>query len=189
MLATATARTCGSCTFCCKVMAVDELHKPVGKWCDHRVASGCSIYGQHPPSCQEFTCQWLGEPSMPAAFRPDRTKVVLTADDEGPRLIANCDPNNPMTWKREPIYSLLKRQAAITWRSNMTVMAKAGSRMWLITPTKEIDIGEVHDRAPMSIEKSGAGDAVVKVLPLIEEGLDVDDHLDKLRFSAAPHTS
>lgn len=27
-------RTCGSCTLCCKVMAITALKKPMNKWCE-----------------------------------------------------------------------------------------------------------------------------------------------------------
>lgn len=32
----AQARSCGACTFCCKVMMIEELQKPPGPWCEHR---------------------------------------------------------------------------------------------------------------------------------------------------------
>ena len=180
-------RTCGSCSFCCKVMSIDELDKPMGSWCVHRKGpSGCSIYGSHPHSCQVFACQWLLEPSMPHRFRPDQTKVVLTTDDDGPRLIANCDPSNALAWRREPIFTLLKRQAEATWASDATVIAKAGRRLWLITPTQELDLGEVDERAPMSILKARDGSASVTVLPPIPAADDVAEHLTKLRAAKPP---
>lgn len=181
MLTAIGERRCGDCTFCCKVMAIDELSKPVGVWCRHRSADGCSVYGDHPPSCKSFVCQWLMEPSFPTSFRPDKVKVVLTTDDDGPRLIANCDPNTPLTWRREPMYSFLKEQAARTWSSPMTVMAKAGSRLGLLTPTQEIDIGAVHDRSPLTVEKRNDGSAKVTVLPPIASDEDVATHLSRLR--------
>jgi hypothetical protein len=110
---TSVGKSCGPCTLCCKVMEIEELKKPVGSWCSHcEPGKGCTIYGSHPPSCQDFTCQWLLESSMPDEFRPDRARVaVLVADGEGPRLIARCDPSNPTAWQREPMYSTLKAQA------------------------------------------------------------------------------
>src|SRR3569833_40179 len=103
------ARACGSCTLCCKVMAIDELAKPAGTWCPNcSVGSGCRVYGAHPPSCRAFTCQWLVQPGLPDSYRPDRVKVVLALQEPGPVLVAHCDPATPVAWKREPIYSLLR---------------------------------------------------------------------------------
>ena len=71
------ARTCGTCTECCKTHPVDELKKRAGKWCQFRVkGQGCRIYGKHPKGCADFACQWLkghGEESD----RPDRTGIVI----------------------------------------------------------------------------------------------------------------
>lgn len=179
------SKVCGPCTFCCKVMSIEELNKPMGVRCPHQVAGkGCSIYGQHPPSCQAFACQWLLEPAMPHRFRPDLTKVVLDADSEGQRLIARCDPANPLAWRREPIYSLLKEQAAVTWGSEISVVAKAGLRLWFIAPRADIDLGEVSERAPLSIIKARDGTATVRVLPDIPDAESVEDHLARLNARA-----
>ena len=175
-------RECGACSFCCKVMAIDELKKPNGQWCEHRCSQvGCSIYRRHPASCKSFACQWLLEPTMPHRFRPDRSKVVLVYEAHEARLVAHCDPSNPLAWLREPIFSLLKQQARSTWYSNMHVVAKAGRKLWLITPTEQISLGEVHERSPIEIIKSRDGSAEVIVLPTINEGADIEDHLIDLR--------
>ena len=37
-------RQCGSCTLCCKLIPVEELHKAAGQRCQHvRAGKGCSI--------------------------------------------------------------------------------------------------------------------------------------------------
>jgi hypothetical protein len=151
-------RSCGPCTFCCKVMSIDELAKPVGTWCEHCTPGrGCAIYGQHPQSCRDFACQWLLEPDMPHRYRPDQSKVVLAAEGDGPRLVAHCDPANPTAWRRNPMYALLKQQARATWGTGATVVAKAGLRLWLIAPEQDIDLGEVDPRSPFKIEQTDGG--------------------------------
>jgi hypothetical protein len=174
-------KSCGSCNFCCKVMEIDELQKPFGEWCGYaKPGKGCSIYGEHPASCQAFSCQWLIEPEMPDEYRPDRTKVVLTADHDcgHDRLVANCDTNNPVAWRREPMYSLLKKQATISWGAGMIVVAKAGRRLWLITPSEDLDLGEVHERSPFLIEQlAETGKVKVTVLPPLAVGEDLEDRM------------
>jgi hypothetical protein len=42
-------RSCGDCTLCCKVMAVEALGKPAGSWCSHcKPGRGCLIYETRP---------------------------------------------------------------------------------------------------------------------------------------------
>jgi hypothetical protein len=163
------AKTCGPCTFCCKVMTVLELEKPGGQWCRHRVQGlGCGIYEARPGSCRGFECEWLADPSLPMKYRPDLSKVVLSDEVLQRRLMAHCDPANPLAWRREPVFSYLKQRAAQTWNSEVTVMAKAARRVWMITPTKAIDLGEIDGDAPLDITKFPDGDAKVVVLPTPE---------------------
>ena len=157
-------------------MKIVELQKPKGVWCAHRSGEkGCAIHGSHPPSCQMFACEWLRHPSMPRKFRPDQSKVVLTHDPEGMRLIAHCDLNNPLAWRREPIYSLLKDQAARTWASHFAVIAKAGIRLWLVTPKSDIDLGEIDDYMPYQVFKSADYTAYVKLVESVAAEADAGD--------------
>jgi hypothetical protein len=125
-------------------MQIDELNKPMGTWCPNcAVGSGCRIYASRPADCREFVCQWLITPDLPDAMRPDKVKVVLAMQDPGPGLMAHCDVANPMAWRKEPIYSLLKRYATQGWGTPMKALARAGDRLWLITPREDVDLGEV----------------------------------------------
>lgn len=163
----ARAKTCGPCTMCCRVMAVEELGKPGGVLCAHaRPGAGCGVYETRPHACRTFECVWLMDPEMPHRFRPDQTKVVLDQDPEGLRLIARCDPANPGAWRRQPIYAALKAYAAAHWGSGRIVLAVAGRRTWLITPTQELDLGEVTPDADLKITERPDGGVDVAVTPL-----------------------
>jgi hypothetical protein len=95
---------------CCKVIRVVELEKPAGVWCRHaQPGHGCSIYADRPTPCQVFQCLWLQEPETPDVLKPERAKVVLSSTET--KLIAHCDPADPTAWRREPMYSFLKRQS------------------------------------------------------------------------------
>jgi len=74
-------RSCGTCTLCCKVLAVDELKKPHGKWCAHcKTGQGCGIYDTRPAECRDFRCTWLtGVPPMYAMCL--REKDLMEATD------------------------------------------------------------------------------------------------------------
>lgn len=166
-----TGRTCGSCTFCCKVMEIEELGKPVGEWCTHcKPGKGCSIYGSRPKECAEFMCQWLADANLPDEFRPDRVRVMLGGDEWGNRYVARCDPANPMAWQKQPIYGVLKDTAKACWHTDMTVIVVAFKRTWLITPAADYDMGVVDPRSPIRIEKHLDGTATFEILPPLAPG-------------------
>jgi len=145
------SKSCGACTLCCKVMRIDALDKPSGTWCTHcAVGSGCKIYETRPGDCREFVCLWLSSPELPDALKPDRTKVVLAMQDPGPGMVAHCDLASPMAWRKEPVYSLLKRYATDGWGTARKALARAGDRVWLITPREDVDLGELAPGATYS---------------------------------------
>lgn len=149
-------------------MAIDELAKPQGVWCPHcRPGRGCDIYGAHPPTCQGFRCGWLVNQDFPAEARPDKSKVVLEIDSSGNRIIARCDPGHPLAWQRQPIYGQLKIWASRGWNAGQTVVAMTNRRLWLITPTTDIDAGEIGPYTPFAIQERNDGSIIVKVLPTI----------------------
>ena len=174
-MSTAPARTCGSCSLCCKVLKIEELQKPMGAWCPNfKAGSGCSVYGAHPPSCQTFQCLWLISPTMPDSARPDRCKVVLTIDDGGRRIIARADPAHPGAWRQQPLYGQLKHWAAEGWSKGRTIWAMVGRRMWLVAPGQDVDVGETDERSPLAYEQRPDGTIKVTVLPPLPEGEDYD---------------
>lgn len=107
---------------------------------------------------------------MPHRLRPDLSKVVLEVDTDGARLVARCDPANPLAWRREPIYSALKRYARQCWATGRMVIAVAHRRTWVIAPNADVDLGEVDERSPFSVEERLDGTVRVEVLPPLAEG-------------------
>lgn len=147
---------CGTCNFCCKVMQIDELAKPEGVWCSHCLPGrGCGIYADRPSSCREFSCQWLMTPQLPVSFRPDRAKVMLTMGADGATLFALCEPANPMAWRKEPIYALLKDRARQLRHLEYKVFARCGSRLWWVAPDKDVDLGHIGPDDAYHVELDG----------------------------------
>ena len=78
-------RACGGCTVCCTALPVDapQLRKQAGVDCPQcQVGEGCQIYASRPPVCAEFFCSWRALPKLSDDWRPDRSGVMVTFDDQ-----------------------------------------------------------------------------------------------------------
>ena len=164
-------RRCGACTRCCRTLAVSALQKPMNVWCDHcRVGAGCAIYPDRPEECRVFACQWLVDPGIPESLRPDRSGVVLHGEDDGRRLVARCDPDDPLAWRREPMLSGLMALARKVHGTGRQVLAVAGPRVWLIAASQIVDLGELEPDARISVEPMPDGTMQVRVAPPATSG-------------------
>lgn len=77
-----TARACGGCTLCCKLLPVHDkavgFHKEGNTRCQHqRHGKGCTIYERKPPSCATYSCRWLLGNDTADMPRPDRAHYVI----------------------------------------------------------------------------------------------------------------
>jgi hypothetical protein len=162
--AAASARTCGSCTLCCKLLGVTELEKPLNVWCVHcKPGGGCKIYDARPQSCRDFICGWLADDSLPDALRPDRAKVVLGVNPTATRVTATCDPAQPTAWRKAPVYPQLKAWATQFWGRGRLVTVRVGEILWLITPTRDVELGQIPMHADISVVDHPGGKLEVKV--------------------------
>ncbi len=109
-------RSCGSCSMCCKLLKVDAVESPRGSWCQHCKTGqgGCTIYEERPEVCSGFRCIWLTGVHAPhdVDFRPDRTKVVLAATEDGGAIEAHVDTDRPGAWKTGAYGRYLRRLSA-----------------------------------------------------------------------------
>jgi hypothetical protein len=149
-------RTCGSCTLCCKTVAVIELAKPAGSWCSHcRRSKGCTIYETRPAGCRDFHCEWMRSEKLGAEWRPDRAKFALMVTPTG-HLAACVDPAFPSAWRRPRYYQALRRWAreradnpSSSWPG---VDVWIGKRCILILPDGEKDLGIVASDEEVRID-------------------------------------
>jgi hypothetical protein len=108
----APGRRCGECSLCCKLLSVEALNKPAGRWCEHCLkSSGCSIYDRRPTQCERFHCGWLSNSNFGDEWYPRRSKMVVFAAGYENRLGIHVDPASPGAWRREPYFSQLKQLA------------------------------------------------------------------------------
>ena len=133
-------RPCGECGLCCKLIAVGEIGKPAGRWCQHfTIGKGCSIYSERPRACQSYQCIWTMMHSFGEEWRPDRAKFLM---DAGPDQIVICpDPGTPDAWRREPFYSRIRALSARTRQPFALVLVRQRGRMIVVFPETEIDLG------------------------------------------------
>jgi hypothetical protein len=97
-------RTCGDCTVCCTVMAIDkpEIQKEAGVTCRHCVG-GCTIYQTRPPLCREYHCGWRQLPMLDESWRPDRSGVFVELEEiEGQTGLSLVLVDNPLKIVRQP---------------------------------------------------------------------------------------
>ncbi|OKO83916.1 hypothetical protein AC629_21985 [Bradyrhizobium sp. NAS80.1] len=145
-------------------MAIEALAKPTNAWCPHcRPGRGCAIYATRPDECADFACLWLVNDLLDERWKPSRSKLVLTASDDGIEI--RCDPGSPNAWRREPYASDIRAWAKEGEMNDMTVVVIIGQRLILITPDHEFDLGAVgpDERIVRELEgKKVVGATVVK---------------------------
>lgn len=144
-------RKCGSCKLCCSALSVPELDKPNGVACEKLCSTGCSIYGEHPESCQTFGCAWLhGDGDV--SVRPDHIGAVLHIEHgnlgpNGRALVIYVDPKRPERYKKSRyIQKLVARfvrdgmGAVVVNGEHREILTLPGSRFdTVLRGTKELD--------------------------------------------------
>jgi len=152
------ARQCGDCALCCKVMAIEEIAKPAGRWCRQcKPGRGCLVYDARPAECRAFNCLWMVDARFGPHWKPNKSKLVLTTSEDGIEI--RCDPGVPDAWRREPFHGEIKRLATSGEMHDVTVLVITGERMMLVTPDREFDLGVVG--ADQRIVREMEGNRVV----------------------------
>src|SRR5882672_6567265 len=87
-----TARACGDCQLCCRLLPTEEIGKPALERCPHQKHGvGCAIYAKRPMSCSLWSCRWLMNDDTADLPRPDRAHYVI---DMIPDFVT-ATPNEP----------------------------------------------------------------------------------------------
>jgi hypothetical protein len=165
------ARTCGECTLCCKVMAIEELAKPVSSWCPHcKPGCGCLIHADRPAECRAFSCLWLVNEQLDERWKPSRSKLVLTTSEDGIEI--RCDPGFPDAWRKEPFRGQMHQWAISGETHDATVLVIIGPKMILVAPDREFDLGVVQpdERIVRELEGTRVVDAIAVKAADLEGG-------------------
>jgi hypothetical protein len=140
---TSAGRQCGECTLCCKIMAIEQLAKPVNSWCPHcKPGRGCLIYASRPNECRTFSCLWLVNDLLDERWKPSKSRLVLTTSEDG--IEVRCDPGFPGAWRREPFRNQIREWAVSGETHDVTVVIIVGGKMTLVTSEREFDLGVVR---------------------------------------------
>lgn len=151
----AAGRSCGTCTLCCKVLAIEELSKAHGVWCPHaKPGRGCAIYDTRPGSCREFHCGWLVSEGLSEAWFPASSKIVLMYVENG--VVAVVDAGRPDAWKAAPFYQQLKAWSAAFLQHDRQVLVRVGDRTIAVLPDEDADLGPMAPGARVIIETARA---------------------------------
>ena len=152
-LTPAPGKACGDCSLCCKTLVIPELNKPKDSWCPHYARGlGCDIYNDRPPSCRDFSCHWLIDPTLGPEWKPNKCKMVLHARDDA--LAVHVDPGAPQPWRREPFYSqLLEKSARNIDRGAMVLVIEHG-RTTIILPDRGVDLGVIGPGDQIALAKT-----------------------------------
>lgn len=124
-------KACGSCSFCCKVLEIEDFDKKAGVLCAHCAKmGGCAVYATRPQVCRDYQCRWKEERSLGPQLRPDRVGTLFMDDPDSDEYHAVCDPEKPFSWRNPLVFKLLVSEA----KAGRVVVAKAGLRAWRIFP-------------------------------------------------------
>ena len=138
------AKTCGTCSMCCKLFDVDWLEKPkpAGSWCHHcQPGRGCAIWQTLPPKCGSYYCVWRIDSALSAQWRPDQARFILTHAHQDAPLAVILDPGAPDAHRREPYWSaLLKTARQHLEGRGSTIVVFRGAKRALLFPQGEINV-------------------------------------------------
>lgn len=168
----APGRSCAGCTMCCKIFGIPELSKPRHQWCVHcSIGVGCKIYDQRPKSCREFFCGYLVDERVPEHWKPSKSRMVLTSEDNGRRLVIDVDPGRLDAWKKAPYYAEIKKMAVAAVRNRGQVILWQGKNAIAILPDREKHLGPISaGQIIVTTERDGPGGGDLDV-----EVIDADD--------------
>lgn len=159
-------RDCEGCGLCCMVPEVQALEKPLGTWCRHcTTRKRCDIYEDRPQECRDFVCGWLTLAFLGDEWKPAKSKIILTAENDGQRVLALIDPARPNAWRQEPFYGQFKAWAEAAAPHGGQVVVRIGRRAIVVLPTRDVDLGEVGpDEAILTRTTSGPAGPVVDAI-------------------------
>jgi hypothetical protein len=148
-------RTCGGCTECCRLLAVEELNKPANTICVHCApGSGCLIYDTRPGTCRRFMCAWLTQAEVGDHWRPGNCKMVLQPDRASATLVVHVDPEFHQAWRDTPYQDDLRAWAAAGVAGCKLVLVKVGDDFTVVFPNGDKLLGPMLPGLMLLVQQS-----------------------------------
>lgn len=159
--ATSGQKTCGTCSICCKIVAVSDLNKPAHQWCVHNVPKkGCGIWGKHPDVCKVWQCGWILMPQLDERWKPEKCGFIIRTRFRIDQLVIDVDPTKPNSWRQEPFFSEIHRWARNSPKSGQQIVVCIGRREIAIFPEEDIDCGELPKGEAVLLGYEQIGDMI-----------------------------
>lgn len=128
-----TARSCGTCTYCCRLPEIDALSKPANAWCANCVADeGCRIYSDRPQLCRDFLCSWMTDDDLGPEWEPKTAGMMVY--HQGKQITVLVDPDYPTSWRRQPYAAQLRAWAADASTEGGYVIVFVGDDVFKVDP-------------------------------------------------------
>ena len=149
----ARGRECGACTLCCKVYELPELAKAPGVWCKHCApGKGCAIHEAPPDQCRRFFCLWMTDRTMPAEWKPDRARFVLSIYPTNGFIYGQVDPGSPAAWRKAPYFDGLRAMAKMLLEEKRHLIMFVGDQATLVMPDETLSLGAMTANDNFRIE-------------------------------------
>ncbi|MFM9974450.1 MAG: hypothetical protein ACKVON_07740 [Beijerinckiaceae bacterium] len=143
---TASSRSCGDCTLCCKVYPVPVMQKPRNVWCKEcKPGRGCGIWQTRPEFCRDFHCTYINDTRLGPEWKPNVCKFVMNWATPQ-HLHVTVDPGSPLSYRKEPYYAGLKATAERCMAKEQSVIVFSGENKFLMLPDGEHLIGPREDK-------------------------------------------
>ncbi len=148
-----TAKECGTCALCCKVMGIHALDKPRGQWCPNVMPKcGCAIYAQRPQECADFACTWLLDENLGPEWKPDKCKMVLVSEEARKRTMVYVDASQADAWKKQPYLARLTALMQAGLPLGRLVFIDVGGRVSLMLPDRLEDLGVLGPQDEVALQ-------------------------------------
>jgi hypothetical protein len=148
-------RNCGSCTLCCKLLAVPAIDKPRGQLCQHCTpGKGCNIYRDRPGVCRDWNCGWQIWHWLGQEWHPLESRIVinpnLSLDPAHSAIDFHVDPADPDRWRKPEYLSQLRLLARGGLEGEVkfrVIINIDGIRKWIVLPDAEVEFNRFQKLA------------------------------------------
>ncbi|MBS0482394.1 MAG: hypothetical protein JSR96_09630 [Proteobacteria bacterium] len=82
--------------------------------------------------------------AVPEHWHPARSRIVIISELDF-RINFTVDPGAPGRWREQPWYGDIKALAALAFQQNRQVLISIGSKVIVMLPDREVDLGPVDD--------------------------------------------